>query len=555
MNKVNHKFTVYYLNYLFNNIKDSKLIFNTTKEMNEAFEHLSDLLNLTNTQSALLSIIFTFTVDEDLERVKTNRILSCLGLGINDYFTILNDLELLYKRGYIHRRNEDRSDNFYNSSFVINQMLLDKIFRNEAIEFDKLPGNGYSFKQFSRQMFRVCRFSLIDQHKHEEIYNSIIEHEEKTEHLTQIQNMMSQGLAVQDRLVLYYLTYNYCYIESEISTFNIGVDVYGKDNVSEFLVKLNNNETLLQQKELIKLDRLNEIQFTDRGKELLELDNFYIPNNEEVKTSHYLIKHDTIAERNLYFDKPIQRDLNILETLLIRENFDEYQKVMKQKKNKSEGIAVLLYGPSGTGKSSIVEQLARKTNRNILHVDLSVLRDKYWGESEKKIKALFEEYQTMIEKSENVPILLINECDAILGKRITSLEAIHDYTESTMTNLMLEFFEKNKGIIIATTNLEQNIDTAFLRRFTLKYYIGKPDKRAVEMILKSKLEFLDDREISRIAEYQDLTGGQIENISMKCDLNKIITKSFPTVAEIIEYCEDEKIRSNKWSDESQYNFG
>lgn len=549
MNIVNHQYTVNYLNVLFSEVKNSQLNFTDTDEQNEAFGYITELFNLTKTQSAILSIVFRFTVDEDLERVRTIRILSFLDMEVDDYFTILDDLKLLITRGYIRQQNEEKASNFYNSSFVINQMLLDKIFNNEIIEFDKLPGNGYNFKQFSGHMYRICRFGRVQQTPQNEIYDSIQEHEERNVHILQIQTMRAMGLSIQDRLVVYYVTHKYLNSEFEISNYNIGVDVYGKDKCAGFLAQLGNNETTLQQKEIIKPGNPKNIQFTEKGKELLDLNNVYLPGDEEIKTVHYLIKHDSIPERKLFFNQKFQRDLNEIELLLSKDNFYEYQKVMRSKGNKSEGISVLLYGPSGTGKSSIVEQLARKTQRNILQVDLSILRNKYWGESEKQIKSLFVEYQDLIEMSGNIPILLINECDAILAKRFSSSEDLFDYTEATMTNLLLEFFEMNKGIIVAITNLEQKIDSAFLRRFTLKYCVGQPDQHALEMILKSKLDFLDDSEVSRIARSQHLTGGQIENISSKCVLNKIITKSYPSVSEILDYCDEEKIKSTKWNNE------
>ena len=96
--------------------------------------------------------------------------------------------------------------------------------------------------------------------------------------------------------------------------------------------------------------------------------------------------------------------------------------------------------------------------------------------------------------------------------------------------------------------MEQNLDPAFMRRFTMKYFIGNPDKYAVKSILKSKLDFLSDREIEQIANRYSLNGGQVENISTKCVINRIITKSDVSFSEVMDYCEDEKIKSNPWKE-------
>ena len=115
-----------------------------------------------------------------------------------------------------------------------------------------------------------------------------------------------------------------------------------------------------------------------------------------------------------------------------------------------------------------------------------------------------------------------------------------------MTNLLLEHFESNKGIIIGITNLEQNLDAAFTRRFNMKYLIDKPSKKAVKSILRNKLIFLDEREVGLIADRYTLTGGEIENVSQKCVISRIITKSNPTVNEVMDFCDDEKIKTNPW---------
>ncbi len=551
MNPINHKYTIQYLNYIFVKTKNSKLTFENSKEMKEAFNYLSSLFNLSQTQCALFSIVFTFTVDEDLERVRTLRILSFIDFELDSYFAIKEDMELLIKKGFIKQKKEERTDNLYNSSFTVNQKLIDMLFRNEDIQFEKLYGNGYNFTQFSRHMYRINNHKLLNHLTRDEVYTSILEHEERNEDLTKIQTLKSLGLDVKDRLVIYYLIHKYTENEKSLNSYKIGFDLYGPSNVISFTKKLAEKKTQLQIQGLVELIGNKQIQLTTKAKELL-LNDMTIEVDEEQsesETTHYFIKHDTIPDKKLYFNSDIQRELNILQTLLKKDNFNEYQQAMKLKGNKAEGISILLYGPSGTGKSSIVDLLAKQTKRDIFQVDLSLVRDKYWGESEKNIKQIFEDYEAKCRKSDTIPILLLNECDALLGKRNQAGEDRHDMTESTMTNLLLELFEKNSGLIIAITNLVEQLDNAFMRRLTMKYYIGNPDRKAVKSILKDKIDFLEEREVEKITERYILTGGQIENVSTKCVINRIITKSNPTVSEILDYCEDEKIKTNPWKEE------
>ncbi|MDD3321198.1 MAG: ATP-binding protein [Paludibacter sp.] len=549
MDKINHKQTIQYLNFIFIKSKKSKLDFESSEGIDEAFRYLSSIFNLSHIQCALLSIIFSFTIDEDLERVRTQRLLSFLDMELEDYFDLTGDLELLIKKGFIRQKNEDRTNNLYNSSFTINQALLDMLLRNETIEFEKLYGNGYNFVQFSGHMYRINKYKLLNHQSKVDIFNSIESNEDRNANLTQIQTLKSFNLDVKDRFAMYYLIHKQSDLESKVSTYSLSFDVYGIANAASFIKQLSDNKSQLQILGLIEIvGKSNEVQLTSKAKELLLNEHCLTKNEEEVETSHYYIKHDTIQKKELFFNSEIQRELNILQTLLKKDNFKEYQQAMKLKGNKAEGISILLYGPSGTGKSSIADMLAKQSNRDIFQVDLSVVRSKWWGESEKNIKQIFEDYNAKCSKSDTIPILLLNECDALLGKRNHDGEDSHDMTESTMINLLLELFEKNSGIIIAITNLVEQLDNAFMRRFTMKYFIGNPDKKAVKSILKSKIDFLDEGEIERIADRHLLTGGQIENVSMKCVISKIITKSNPTVSEIMDYCENEKIKTNLWKE-------
>lgn len=549
----NHKITIEYLKLLFVKLRSSKLEFELGKDVDNAFKYLSGLFNLSHIQCALLSIVFNFTIDEDLERVKTDRLLSFLGLELEVFFDIKGDIEVLINKGFIKQKKEDRSDNLFDSSFKANQKLLDMLFRNEEIQFEKLYGNGYNFVQFSGQICRLNSLRLVNHMSREDVLNEVIEQENKNENLTQIKTMKSLGLDVMDRMVMYYMIHKYNENEKAINSYTVGFDLLGASKVLSFTKKFKEKTTQMQVQGLVELSNDTTLQLTDKAKELFlndATDTIDEESRSEVSTTHYYIKHDAIPEKKLYFNTDLQRELNILQTLLQKDNFAEYQNEMKKRGNKAEGISVLIYGPSGTGKSSVVDQLAKHTHRDVYMVDLSEVRSKWWGESEKNIKQIFEEYSEICSKADNIPILLFNECDALLGKRNNSGEDRHDFTEASMTNILLEFFEKNQGIIVGITNLESNLDAAFMRRFFLKLHIGHPDKRSAKSILKNKLDFLDERDIERIADNYLLTGGQIENVSNKCVISRIITKSHPTVSEVMDMCEVEKIKTNPWKMEN-----
>lgn len=97
------------------------------------------------------------------------------------------------------------------------------------------------------------------------------------------------------------------------------------------------------------------------------------------------------------------------------------------------------------------------------------------GESEKNIKGTFDDYKKKVKQLAKAPILLFNEADAIIGKRQVGAERAVEKMENSILNIILQEIEQLDGILIATTNLPENMDKAFERRFLYKIQFEKPD--------------------------------------------------------------------------------
>ncbi len=163
------------------------------------------------------------------------------------------------------------------------------------------------------------------------------------------------------------------------------------------------------------------------------------------------------------------------------------------------------------------------------------------GESEKNIKGLFDQYWKAVEKSAVAPILLFNEADAIFGIRQEGATRAVDKMENSIQNIILQEMEKLDGILIATTNLTQNLDKAFERRFLYKVKFSKPSLEAKGKIWKSLLTDLSEEQAMELASSYDFSGGQIENISRKKVVQSIIDGREPDYDEIRSYCSEELI--------------
>ena len=134
----------------------------------------------------------------------------------------------------------------------------------------------------------------------------------------------------------------------------------------------------------------------------------------------------------------------------------------------------------GTGKTESVLQIAKKTGRDVLVINVEDVKSKWVGDSEKNIKEVFNRYRRLVNTNTdgNIPILLFNEADAILGIRKKGADNAVDKMENSMQNIILQEMENLDGIFIATTNLTENLDAAFERRFLYKINFTRPDKEA-----------------------------------------------------------------------------
>lgn len=541
---INHKQTVEHFNLIFENSKYSKLDYEGNKEVDIAIRYVAELFNTTHIQSCLFAIIFMFTMDDT--EVGFERLLKFLGFDLQDYFDLQGDMQILLDKGHIKYRKESRSNNLYNSNFSINQKIIDAIFNGTSI-VDALNEPDLDINQFCGYISRVIRSSSLNNCKIDEITEKIERIENKNSNLDAVIQLKTI-IKIEDRTLLYDLVNDMT--TSNVSTFDLLpslIQLHGRVDSQSILRSFINKETNLQKLNLVEVTGSTYIQdstitITDKTKEIFFGNHAGLYSTKI--TNKNIIKHENIFPKELFFDEQVKRELTLLEKGLQEDNFIELRDALKLKGFQNNGVTAIMYGVSGGGKTSGVHQIARLTKRDIMQLDLSEVRSKYYGESEKQVKEIFNSYKELCNVSERTPILLLNECDAVLGRRLEG-NSTTDTTETTLVNLFLEFFENNTGIIIATTNLIDNVDQSFMRRFLFKVKFSTPTPKVVKQILKNKFDFLKEKDLDTISNRYRLTGGEIDNIVTKIILNSVLTKSNPTLSEIMKYCEQEKISDYK----------
>jgi SpoVK/Ycf46/Vps4 family AAA+-type ATPase len=244
----------------------------------------------------------------------------------------------------------------------------------------------------------------------------------------------------------------------------------------------------------------------------------------------------------MYYNPREAIEIRQLTSLLQEENFCKILERLDSK-GMRKGFACLFSGAPGTGKTETAYQIARETKRNIMMVDISETKSMWYGESEKKIKEVFDAYKALVESSEIAPILLFNEADAVIGKRkeFTSSSRAVDQTENTIQNIILQEMENLSGILIATTNLTQNMDRAFERRFLYKIKFDKPCMESRVGLWTSMLADLSETQARQLAGEFELSGGQIENIARKLEVDSILDGLDLSMDLLVKYCKDEYI--------------
>ena len=170
---------------------------------------------------------------------------------------------------------------------------------------------------------------------------------------------------------------------------------------------------------------------------------------------------------NLVIPEELHEQINEIKSWLIHN--DKLMNEYGMKGKLRQGYRTLFYGPPGTGKTFTARILGAELNKEVYKIDLSMIVSKYIGETEKNLELLF------ARAEDKGWILFFDEADALFGKR-TNVRDAHDKYANQEVSYLLQRIEDYNGLIILATNMKNNIDDAFIRRFNAILKFPFPDE-------------------------------------------------------------------------------
>lgn len=498
---------------------------------------VSNYLHCSEDETWLFSVMFAMSIsgkETDLDSV--THYLSCNPFFIVSLSPVLDGL--VNKRLLIKSAGYDMqiaATRFHISSYIFNAISLNK----------PIPLNN-SFEDVYEVIEKINEM-ICEREKHNisthELFMEVIDVLNQEKKYPLIKRLLDLNLSEDDTLLLLYLCYAYANDSNEADIERYIYYVY--DSMGN---KIRAKKHIFSgQSQLIEKDLVSFVEdsfyggkalgLTDKAIEMLfaedisplERTKVFNPKNCRV------IKPEKIMENPLFFNESEHAQLSLIHKLFEEENF---QKASSKFKNMGypSGITVLFYGAPGTGKTQVAYNLAKSSGRVLLMVDIAAIRDKYVGESEKQIKQIFKTYKQAKEHFKLCPVLFFNESDALISKRYEVASSV-DQMNNSMQNILLQELEDFEGILIATSNMNVNMDTAFERRFLYKINFEKPDSETRKKIWKEKMPDLNEEELGLLSREYTLTGGQINNISRKYLLTHILNDEKPNLEELEKLCE------------------
>lgn len=507
---------------------------------------LSDYFGTTKIQSFFIAVVFTLNYKGDT--VDFNDLIDyfdCNPMKILRYsedFAYLVSKAIFTKKASRHRALVAVA----NDQFTVNEIVCKAILNNQPIpEIQSKINDVFELLEEAYELSQKRDDGGINTFQLYRLFDDLLENHKQ---FSLLKTIKAYELSIDDKLLYLYLIWKTVTGKESCDVGRALEAIFDKatKRVNYMQDLLKGKNPLLDNKliEIIPSDFFNDtdIKLTDTSNNLLKECGITVFKKESHKDN--IISPENIVTRKLIFSPSEMKQLYVLKDVLQPIQFQQMQKRLEEK-HLPKGIVALLHGAPGTGKTEVVKQIAKDTHREIMKVDISQSKSKWFGESEKVVQKIFTDYKSFLKDSDETPILFLNEADAIFSKRGDIGHSNTRQTENAIQNILLEALENFEGILIATTNLADNLDSAFERRFLFKILFNPPSNSIRAEIWKMKLPSLSSNECKFLAEKYNFSGGQIDNIVRKSEINEIIYGDEISLENLLVFCSEETLTNKR----------
>ncbi len=534
MNDTLKKLQKYYSN--------EKYLVNLFKE-NELTRFFKKELDISTPEANIFGIILFWYIRDGVS-VLIKDICDDYNISYNHYLKIIDYISSLEDKGYLIIEAKGRKSRMLNPEIEVDEIVFKKLIYGEDLISDCDFKNLYSIIDKVKELIELKEDEKISL---KYFLQTIKEISARIDYNLTLHEIVSKYSLNEVVLFFYTLvrildTWN---DEIELGDFSDFMELRLKEKM-ELMDKIISNELPIFRDKILEISKgekglfssATDLEIKVSSKVLSKILNR--KKSKNFKLNSKLLRQISISKKDkiqkLFFSEEFEEKLEKIKKFLSKKRFKKVKNELKER-GFSQGAVILFYGKPGTGKTATAYEIAKITGREVLQVDFSQVQSMWVGESEKNMKRIFDEYRAALSGMKHEPILLFNEADSLISKRVNVLDSV-DQMSNTLQNILLEELENFEGIFIATTNLIDNIDPAFDRRFIYKLKFEMPDKTIRKKIWKSKLPELPDQYIEKIAEY-NLSGGQIDNIVKKYLINQIIDGKEIEIEELLKYIKEE----------------
>ena len=502
-------------------------------------DYLSERLDLNNQQIVMLALLINNSDDDNIRAYDLSRYVNCSTVRIIKYTAAIDELE---KLGYVIKISSRRGGS--HDSYRVPLEVVEAFKRNEKY-VPQVPSNLSNSELFD-EITHILSMREDEELTYDATAQKINSLLENNRHLLFTIKLKSYGFDTDNEMLL--ILFATLFVNN--SDDNVGYHnlefLYERRVWSHVKRLLSDGCHPLLDTKMIEYTTndgfVNRESFCMSAEAKNDLfSEMNLQSLDARKKRKNVIKTEDILPKKLFFSEKINLKVDELAELLDNDRYEQIHKRLEDS-NFRCGFACLFYGAPGTGKTETAMQLARQTGRDVVQVNFAQIKSKWVGDSEKNIKQVFDNYRAKVRESKIAPILLFNEADAVIGIRQEGAQGAVEKMENSIQNIILQEMETLDGIMIATTNLAQNLDKAFERRFLYKIKFDKPTVEARMSIWREMIPSLTEYEARTLSNIYEFSGGQIENIARRNAIGTILHgDEASTLDNLIAYCNDERL--------------